>query len=159
MTTTDQLRALLAEATPGPWTESGRDVDHDRFVAEGKNPGDVAGLGCEIEGPPDGWLRGQFHRHADAALIVAAVNALPALFDVVEAAAETLPVLEYAAVQARYTFDPLVRDGYAGGSSRHREMVEKGIAGTPSALTIQLEAAVLRLRAALAKLDGEPNPR
>lgn len=83
-----ELRRLLEAATPGPWTERGRDVDHDKFVADGKNPADVCGLGCEVEGPPEAWHRGQFERHADAALIVAAVNALPSLLDALDAADE-----------------------------------------------------------------------
>jgi hypothetical protein len=86
MTTIERLKVLEQAATPGPWTESGRDVDHDKFVAAGRNPGDACGLGCEIDGPPEASLRGQFHRHADAALIAEARNMLPALFALVEAA-------------------------------------------------------------------------
>lgn len=65
-----QIAEAEAAMTGGPWAERGRDVDHDRFVSEGRNPGDAAGLGCEIDGPPEGQLRGQFHNHADAAGIV-----------------------------------------------------------------------------------------
>ena len=71
MTDLDKLDALAAAATPGPWTEHGRDVDHDKMVAAGRNPGDACGLGCEVEGPPEATLRGQFDRHADAAFIAA----------------------------------------------------------------------------------------
>lgn len=66
------LRKLAEAATPGPWQEEGRDVDHDKMLARGDNPGDSVGLGCDVEGPPEGWMRGQFHRHADAAYIAAA---------------------------------------------------------------------------------------
>lgn len=71
MTDHATLRTLAKAATPGPWVERGRDIDHDRFVAEGRNPADSAGLGCEVDGPPEAWHRGQFERHADAAYIAA----------------------------------------------------------------------------------------
>jgi hypothetical protein len=86
---TDSLRELLAKATPGPWREHGRDVDHDKFVAEGSNPGDI----CGIEGPPEAWLRGQFQNHADAALIVALVNAAGPLLDIADAMREWHPMV------------------------------------------------------------------
>jgi hypothetical protein len=82
------LRKLHEAATAGPWVECGRDVGHDKMVAEGRNPGDACGLGCEIDGPPEAWLRGQFHNHADAALIVALRNAASFLLDVVDVARE-----------------------------------------------------------------------
>ena len=84
----ESIRARVATATEGPWVESGRDVDHDRFVSEGKNPGSVCGLGCEVDGPPEPMLRGQFHRHADAAFIAHARQDIPALLVVADAAAD-----------------------------------------------------------------------
>lgn len=86
----DSIRARVAAATEGPWVESGRDVDHDRFVSEGKNPGSVCGLGCEVDGPPEPMLRGQFHKHADAAFIAHARQDIPALLRVAEAAARDM---------------------------------------------------------------------
>ena len=74
------LRALLDAATPGPWT-----VEFSTGVAEDED-------GNEIE---SAWMSGprmldmgdyQTLREDDAALIVALVNAAPALLDVVEAA-------------------------------------------------------------------------
>lgn len=86
----DSIRARVAAATEGPWVESGRDVDHDRFVSEGKNPGSVCGLGCEVDGPPEPMLRGQFHKHADAAFIAHARQDIPALLAVADAADRVL---------------------------------------------------------------------
>ena len=83
----DTIRARVAASTDGPWVESGRDVDHDRFVSEGKNPGSACGLGCEVEGPPEPMLRGQFDRHADAVFVAHARQDIPALLAVADAAA------------------------------------------------------------------------
>jgi len=86
VSTIARLRALLAEATPGPWeAEDTSDVNDDLFSDD------------ERESPlSTGWFRGQVGKvdvgdystltFADAALMVEAVNALPALLDVVEAA-------------------------------------------------------------------------
>ena len=56
--------------------------------------------------------------------------------------------VEYALLQAEMTFDPLIRDGLAGGKKGHAEMVKAGIAGTPSLLTLKLRDA----KAILARL-------
>jgi hypothetical protein len=73
--TTTELRALLAQATPGPWFDAGG--------------GHVGGTEC-VRGR-DGWpepypIPVADSTEDDAALIAAAVNALPRLLDVVEAA-------------------------------------------------------------------------
>lgn len=81
------IRERAEAATPGPWAETGRDVDHDILIAQGINPGDACGLGCEVEGPPEPMLRGQFDRHADASFIAHARQDIPALLAVAEAAA------------------------------------------------------------------------
>ena len=81
-----RVEAVLAAATDGPWREVGRDVDHDKMVAAGRNPGDACGLGCEVEGPPEAYLRGQFDRHADATFIAFARNTYPEALAVVRAA-------------------------------------------------------------------------
>ena len=60
--TITELTALLADATPGPWT-----VNH-RHIAGSENDDEMSGLGLEIEGPPEPILRGQFSRSADARL-------------------------------------------------------------------------------------------
>ena len=67
-----ELRRLLAEATPGPWIDAG-DIESipltiasDPYAAIGRDPSPQ-------------WAK-------NAALIVAAVNALPALLDVADAA-------------------------------------------------------------------------
>jgi hypothetical protein len=59
--------------------------------------------------------------------------------------------IDYALLQAEFTFDPLIRDGHAGGEKEHRRMVKAGIAGTPSVLTLMLRDA----KAALAALDQD----
>ncbi|HEY8838264.1 MAG TPA: hypothetical protein VIO16_11435 [Dehalococcoidia bacterium] len=68
-----------------------------------------------------------------------------------------LPALEYGALQAKYTFDPLIRDGHAGGKAEHKRMVKLGIAGTPSVLTLKLTEAAEAVRAFLAA-EEEPKP-
>jgi hypothetical protein len=72
MTDLPTLRALLAQATPIPWTtedRGGRMVD---------------AAGGEIESIAFPFCRSDHRR--DAALILAAVNALPALLEIAEAA-------------------------------------------------------------------------
>ena len=73
----DKLRAMLANATPPVW--GSRLQGRDRFWSITIDDGEI-----EI---------GQMIDIDDAALIVAAVNALPALFAVVDAAEK---VLDYA---------------------------------------------------------------
>lgn len=72
----DELRALLANATPGPWTNQGwDDAEGGSFVVGGGVPGSAKERGivatlCTTR---------RAESEANAALIVAAVNALPAL--------------------------------------------------------------------------------
>lgn len=70
----------------------------------------------------------------------------PALREALEG---IVPTLEYALLQAEMTFDPLIRDGHAGGKAEHRRMVKAGIAGTPSLLTLKLRDALTTAAAAL----------
>jgi len=74
---TNDLRALLAKATPGPWALGDG-------TGEGRNV---------VTDEPEPWYTALFYGGADevncdsnAALVVAAVNALPALLDRLEAA-------------------------------------------------------------------------
>lgn len=71
------LRALLAAATPGPWTE-------DDGSLYGPNDGAVAHIARHAS-MHTVMATGEDWSHADAALIAAAVNALPALLDELEA--------------------------------------------------------------------------
>lgn len=64
--TVAELRALVAETTPGPWTVSHRHVDCTEYDDE------RSGLGLEIEGPDRPILRGDFARSADARLVALA---------------------------------------------------------------------------------------
>lgn len=61
-----------AKHTPGPW----RAVH--RFIGAGPHDDEVAGLGWEVEGPPEPDGRGQFAKAADAHLIAAAPDLLAA---------------------------------------------------------------------------------
>src|SRR5690606_16577844 len=74
-----ELERLCAEATPGPWRV--------RHLCSGCGPDEDegAGLGLEIEGPPQPWHEGQFSRAADAQFIAAARDALPALITALRA--------------------------------------------------------------------------
>ena len=74
----ERLRALLAEATPGPWRTSVGRRGAAALAAE--RPGLLL---AEV------FTHGDYifaERHQNADLIAAAVNALPALLDVAEAA-------------------------------------------------------------------------
>jgi hypothetical protein len=98
---TAELRALLDAATPGPWEveASGAEYDADDN---------------EIE---SGWMRGpqmldkydyETLRLTDAALIVAAVNALPELLDELEHRREAMRIETWCPVceGTRCKFDP-----------------------------------------------------
>ena len=61
--------------TPGPWKAYALDVGNDGT----KDSWDLgAGLGWDIDGPPEPQLRGQFAKAADAYLIAAAPDLLEA---------------------------------------------------------------------------------
>lgn len=79
-TVTAELRKLLEEGTPGPWMVADRSVrEHGAEVASIES-------GVSVVRPLDDSLIEPGDPKADAALIAAAVNALPMLLDVVEAA-------------------------------------------------------------------------
>jgi hypothetical protein len=85
-TTTNELRRLLSEATPGPWQAEfaslhvgGRLEITEWFV---RLDGDDVAIAADIVDPRNDDKPSK----ANAALIAAAVNALPALLAVVEAA-------------------------------------------------------------------------
>lgn len=84
-----------------------------------------------------------------------AIERIAALETEVAALREVLvilaPTVAYALLQAKATFDPLIRDGHVGGKPGHRRMVKAGIAGTPSVLTIRLREATEAIEAALAQ--------
>ncbi len=82
--TTERLREMLQKATPGPWEENTESVEHpccyDSSFTESKQ--EVLSDGREMP-----WKRmiGEAMGR-DSSLIVAAINALPALLTVVEQA-------------------------------------------------------------------------
>ena len=77
-----ELRQLLAEATEGPWFVASREGDDEAWWiwADRDEPFTVAQASY---GGPDNRTDGEAEE-ADAALIVAAVNALPALLAAAE---------------------------------------------------------------------------
>ena len=73
----DGLAALIAEATPGPWAWNGESVVEEFYgrsweIIQGER-GEITIFGCS---------------DADAALIVASTNALPAALAIIRAARE-----------------------------------------------------------------------
>lgn len=104
MTTTQRLKDLLGRATPGPWSTGWNDIPSNRLMAK------ESVVGPQKRGKDGKYLVGrlpfefvfewdfsrivrkgsveQQQAKADAELIAAARNALPALLAVVEAAAK-----------------------------------------------------------------------
>lgn len=65
---------LAEKATPGPWVLSRRfALNKDRDISKE----DPAGLGWEVEGPPEPILRGQFKRGYDALFIAVSRDGWP----------------------------------------------------------------------------------
>jgi hypothetical protein len=84
MSEIERLRALLAEATPGPWRARKWDAPRMVEVHAATKPPVVPWSGF------DDSSRTKTEHDANATLIAAAVNALPALLDVAEAAAKSV---------------------------------------------------------------------
>lgn len=104
------LRALLADATPGPW-EQGQAQDGE-VLADGTGyAGDYESTADVFVMDDDGYCRTEFNagRRQDAALIVAAVNVLPALLAEVEAAGRLRAGVEALADALTARADHLVR--------------------------------------------------
>lgn len=81
---TTELRALLEKATPNPWgIEQGSDC---AWVGPLRHDGKVAAIACKCDGGPESGYNDKHTARlsANAALIVAAVNALPALLSAAE---------------------------------------------------------------------------
>jgi len=89
-----KLRGLLERATPGPWTTERYDgpVDFDVYADDGR------AIVCRAFGPDENKDR---RAEYNAALIAAAVNALPQILDEHERAMAVV-----RAVAARDTFEP-----------------------------------------------------
>ncbi len=67
------------KSTPPPWTAVPRDIGND-----GTHDDDQAGLGWDLDGPPQAMLRGQFALAMDAKMAAASpelVNALERVLD------------------------------------------------------------------------------
>lgn len=92
--TTQQLRELLARATPGPWEAEPIDPAVCSPIVRKLDPRDWERV-INMPAPPfalgaTGAVVAYKNGANDAALIAAAVNALPRLLDVVEAAGEVV---------------------------------------------------------------------
>ena len=84
--TADELRRLLAEATPGPWRQTGTKARPHWYVTS-----DIALVHGNLPPTREDYAPETIQRWiADAALIVAAVNVLPAHLDVIKAARDEL---------------------------------------------------------------------
>lgn len=111
---TEKLRALLAAATPGPWRAG--TVETWNVYADPN--GDVMAPGL-------GRVVAQMNRHYphsnDAALIAAAVNALPELLDALEAAeAKRLTLARASAGSTRTCKACATKSGPAASRPRPR---------------------------------------
>lgn len=73
-----ELRALLAKATPTPWLQGAYDMSAILWSYETHRNGYAKQIATT--GPKEDW-RGASQQADDAALIVAAVNALPTLLN------------------------------------------------------------------------------
>lgn len=88
-----ELRSLVAKATPGPWAYRPREFDDWGFIrvaqadAEGWQPIVALGRAGPVESDHDEHRRNKTDPYGpNAELIVAAINHLPALLDRLEAA-------------------------------------------------------------------------
>lgn len=70
----DAVSRRCEAATPGPWKAYHRDGSYSPADDESN-----AGLGLEVDGPPDAVLRGTYRRSADAQFIAHAREDIPAL--------------------------------------------------------------------------------
>ncbi len=108
--TIDELRKLLAEATPGPWrfdTYGASAV----ILAGGRSLSAVASLECTW---PDGDEdKARLTVRADAGIICAAVNALPSLLDSLDASRKRVEALEGALSKCADVLDRVQWAGWA----------------------------------------------
>ena len=92
----DKLAALIAEATPLPWMLGERTVvdapGPTRITSKGDYDFSRSG-GHQVAMTFGGGSNP--HCHEDAALIVAAANALPAALDIIRAARDLLDLLDF----------------------------------------------------------------
>ena len=80
----DAIKARAEKATPGPWRCD------QRHVHAAPDDDESCGLGCEIVGPPEPMLRGQFSRGADGQFIAHAREDVPRLLRAVEVLGEAV---------------------------------------------------------------------
>ncbi len=152
-----ELERLLAEATPGPWVADFESEDDGSGVWNIDGPG---GSNVVTTGGYDGWFKGGVEEAADAALIVAAVDALPALLAelnrawaaVKDEAAQTCAALEErAALLAERERQRTQAEGFIGVLRSNQDTLLHKVPRT-EAVRLQLEvnlAALVSIRAAL----------
>jgi hypothetical protein len=110
----DELDRLRAAATPGEWVERGR--SQEPYVGSGRKPGEY-GYVCTPKNP------------ADAALIVAAVNAVPRLTAAVRAALALADELDWLVNDE--TVDEPARVAHAWTRDRLRKRLTAALGATP----------------------------
>jgi hypothetical protein len=138
-----ELRQILVAATDGPWTISHRHVNRRPCDDED------AGLGLEVEGPPEP-MRGMFARSADAHAAVWARNEGEALCAVVESLAAQVARFRVLAERAESLSRVRVRIQSALEASGEMEIDDfSAMDGTP--ITTQDVESLLVVMNALAK--------
>jgi hypothetical protein len=104
----DQLRGLLARATPGPWESR---IEPQRYPEcdDADFPATINGAGQHIGFLPERYAADLEQVNGiDAELIVAAVNALPGLLDTIEVQARGIEALEVGLANIRRDRDRVV---------------------------------------------------
>ena len=113
MNTLDELERLINEATPGTWsiTEDGDIVCQQTVTEDGETY--TESLSIATGQTSQNWGYIHWGKLEDAALIVAAVNALPALLDEVERLREATQNLIAEADNITFKINPLMPDDWA----------------------------------------------
>jgi hypothetical protein len=106
----DDIKRLLAEATPRPWYRTGPLGEDETGV--------LGGVDMGLLSEPDGTDLIDDPREADYDLIAAAVNALPALLDDLEAAQKREQVLRDELTRLRDVVSPVEYDAIDAANAK-----------------------------------------
>ena len=146
MSEIERLRGLLAEGTPGPWRARKWASPRMVEVIAATKPPIVPWSGFDDSG------RTKTEHDANAALVAAAVNALPALLDVAEAAGPTgAPNVPGCTCDRDDGSNP---GGQIALCPMHVEALLHLRWDTLAAMVIDYQAAIHRVAAALDRLEG-----
>jgi hypothetical protein len=102
----EALRELMAKATPGPWNTRDGDAGLVTYIQSGQ-----ASWIADVHSFTPGFGPSRAERLANAALIVALVNAAPALLDALESSQSPSPVSEEARATLSYAAGILAEVG------------------------------------------------